>query len=90
VAPRAAHERFRSGKAAYDDLAKVRTGGDSDHRKAVNQAIKAIERDLKRDPLSVGESRAGDNRVVHEWPIGVDVLVDQGRRVVTVLRVWGY
>jgi hypothetical protein len=76
--------------AAYDDLASAWTSGDSGRRRAINRAVQTLEARLQADPLAVGESRDGDYRVVHERPIGMDVLVDLATRAVTVVRVWDY
>ena len=76
--------------AAYDDLARVWTSGDSGRRRAINRALQTLEARLQANPLAVGESRDGDYRVAHERPVGMDVLVDPEMRAVTVVRVWDY
>lgn len=60
----------------------------SRRRDAVTAAIDALERRLAADPLAEGESRAGDDRVALEWPVGIDFRVDPVSRVVVVGRVW--
>lgn len=60
----------------------------SSDKGAITAAANIIDYRLRRDPLGVGESRADDDRVLFEDPLGVLYVVDSGDRKVTVLRVW--
>jgi hypothetical protein len=57
-------------------------------RNAVTDASEQIDRMLTRDPLNVGESRPGNQRVAFAFPLGVryEVVLDDRRSV--VVAVW--
>jgi hypothetical protein len=57
-------------------------------RKAISAASDALEVDLRRDPLNVGESRAGRTRITFVGPLGFvfDVYPQAGQ--VIVKAVW--
>jgi hypothetical protein len=57
-------------------------------RNAVTAASDAIDRDLERDPLGIGESRSGATRIHIVAPLAVYYDVDPGRRAVTVWALW--
>jgi hypothetical protein len=57
-------------------------------RKAISQASNRIEKQLARDPENVGESREGDDRVCHDFPLGLIFELDSANKVVRVLQVW--
>lgn len=61
---------------------------DSSDRKLVTLAAKEIERQLSNDPLNIGESRGGNERIVIERPLGVLVEVLEDDRLAKVLHVW--
>jgi hypothetical protein len=54
---------------------------------AITAAADRIDRLLQRDPLGVGESRAGPNRILFEGPLGVLYQVIEPTRTVLVLSV---
>ena len=74
--------------AAQDQLADqylaARLGG---RDAEFSQSVSEIEVKLARDPLAVGESRVGSQRVLIELPAMVFYLVDDQARVATVAGV---
>ena len=61
---------------------------DADDRAAVADAADTVDAHLRRDPLTAGESRLGNSRVVFEGVLGIafDVSVDDSK--VSVKAVW--
>jgi hypothetical protein len=43
---------------------------------------------LRHDPLNTGESRAEDDRIYYESPLGIPFTVNEMDRKVFVERVW--
>jgi len=72
-------------RSARDQLATLWI--QADDRNAITDAANRIDRLLERDPLSCGESRAGDRRILIEAPLVVVYRVDEPARRVTVLSV---
>ena len=77
-------------KSAVNDLARFWVDEDSLMRKAISRAANRIEKQLAYDPENTGESREGNERVYHEFPLGVLFAVDQASQMVRVLQVWKY
>jgi hypothetical protein len=71
--------------SAEAELADLWTGAAD--RAAVASAADAVEALLERDPLSQGESRAGDDRLLFYPPLSFLFQVDQDQRLVSVLAV---
>lgn len=72
--------------AALNMLAAASLAGD---RNAVAEASFRIERELRRQPLDVGESRTSSvNRTYFDRPLGVEYEVIEDDKRVRVLRVW--
>ena len=59
-------------------------------RPAVTSAVDEIDRILAADPLTAGESRSEQTRVVFISPIGVFVDIDESAQIVNVLKVWTF
>jgi len=59
-------------------------------RGAVTAAADAIDAALARNPLSQGEGREGDTRILFVEPLAVLYEVDAANRHVTVFDVWRY
>lgn len=57
-------------------------------RAGVTSAANAIDEMLRRDPLSFGESRVGDRRVIFESPLGAIYSVSRLDRLVEILVIW--
>ena len=77
--------RVRWRRKAKEALAAVWLAASD--RNEVTAAAHRIEVLLRRDPLSSGESRGGNFRVVFDWPIGVfyQVCPQAGEvRIITV------
>jgi mRNA-degrading endonuclease RelE of RelBE toxin-antitoxin system len=62
----------------------------SRQRERVTEAAREIERLLETEPNEVGESRAGNRRIVFARPLGVTYEVDELRRVVLVFHLWQF
>jgi hypothetical protein len=75
---------------ALNDLASVWIGADSAQRRAINVATNAIDERLRSDPFGSSESRANDDRVLFEEPLGVLFVVNLTKRSVRVEHVWQY
>jgi len=52
-----------------------------------NRAVDAMEYELARDPLGVGESRPGPYRVIYDLPASLLYRADENARVVVILSV---
>lgn len=59
-------------------------------REAVTQAANRIDERLRRDPFGESESRSGNDRILHEAPLGVLLRVFPDKKLVVVLSVWLY
>jgi hypothetical protein len=55
---------------------------------AITAAANRIDVQLRRDPLNTGESRADDDRIHVEGPLGILFTVDSMDCKVYVERVW--
>jgi len=42
------------------------------------------------DPFRVSESRGNEDRVLFEYPLGVQIEIDPQKQIVWVLHVWRY
>lgn len=74
--------------AAQDQLADQYLAARLDGRDAeFSQAVSEIEVKLARDPLTVGESRTGNERILFDRPAMVFYDVDTPTRVVTIAGV---
>jgi hypothetical protein len=74
--------------SALRDLADVWTNAPD--RNAVTAASRAIDLRLGRDPLSQGEAREGNLRILFVPPLAVIYQVEPDDCRVTVLDVWLY
>ncbi len=59
-------------------------------RQRLSEVMARVEERLGRSPETLGESREGDSRVLHDDPLGVLFEIDPQRRVVRILSVWRY
>ncbi len=59
-------------------------------RSLVAAAVDAMDRQLRDDPLEVGESRDGNRRLLIYWPLAISYVVKDADRVVQVNKVWRY
>ena len=60
----------------------------ADDKASVPAAANRIDAALRRDPLSVGESRDRGRRVHFDLPLGVLFTVDAMDRTVFIIQVW--
>ncbi len=57
-------------------------------KSAVTKAANHLDARLRSDPLNTGESRAANERVEFDSPLGILFSVDSLGNTVHVLRVW--
>ena len=72
--------------SAEDELARIWTSAPD--RNDVAVAADEIDRLLKQNPQTLGESRSGEVRVLLVPPLGVHFQVSEPDRHVWVLEVW--
>jgi hypothetical protein len=72
---------------ADNELAQLWMLANSQMRAAINAAANEIKRQLKSDPLVVGESRGEGERIAFEYPLGISFHVESERFVI-VGHVW--
>lgn len=58
------------------------------NRQAVTRTSAELDRLLQRDPLNLGESREGNERVVFVLPLAIRYQVSEADRLVAVQEVW--
>jgi plasmid stabilization system protein ParE len=71
---------------AEEELARI--WSDAVDKAAITTAANQIERDLETNPRSVGESRAGSNRIHFQPPLAIQFRVAKAHSLVYVLEVW--
>jgi hypothetical protein len=76
-------------QAAIDELSNLWTHSDSGGRRAITTATHALDQQLAADPFRVSESRGNEDRVLFEYPLGVQEI-DSQKQIVWVLHVWRY
>jgi mRNA-degrading endonuclease RelE of RelBE toxin-antitoxin system len=59
-------------------------------RRLISEAADKLDEQLGRNAESVGESRSGDRRIVHESPLGIIFSVNDQDCIVLVLDVWRF
>jgi hypothetical protein len=62
----------------------------ADDKKAITNAANRIDISLRKDPLNVGESRADNDRIYFESPLGILYTVDTMDQMVFVERAWRF
>ncbi len=72
---------------ALDDLARIWTAADSNHRREITVAARDVDRLLRTDPETQGESRDAGRRSAFVGPLVLTVRVVSEDQVVRVLRV---
>jgi hypothetical protein len=60
----------------------------STDRNALTGAANFLDRELARDPSSLGESRPSGLRIAHCLPLGIRYQIQEEDRLVRVLAVW--
>ena len=74
--------------AAERSLAAIWT--DAADRQSIADAARSVDQILSASPLSAGESRTGNQRIIFQRPLGVVFDVNEPDRVVSVLRVYRF
>lgn len=72
---------------ALNELADIWMRADSSLRRAVNEQVQEIDRELAQDPFNTGESRLDDVRLAFFSPLTVEFFPDADSQTVTVLHV---
>ena len=75
---------------ALDALADIYVAAEPDERARMAAALEALNVRLRADPLSVGESRAGSNRIALVSLLAVVFQVSESNLTVRVARVTRY
>ncbi len=75
-------------ETALEELAALWLRADSESRRLVTAAARALDEALTDRPEEKGESRAEGERVFFSFPLGVVFDVDHNRSVARVLHVW--
>jgi len=70
---------------AEDQLTAIWLSGRD--RQYLREAVDAFERDCQVNPLSLGESREGNFRLVFVGPLRIWIEVDTDAKVVTVYNI---
>jgi hypothetical protein len=73
-------------RRALNELTTLWTNADSTLRRAITSAADEIDRRLKDNPDSEGESRADGERILFAGPLGILYHVKQG--AVLIFHVW--
>ena len=73
---------------ALDRLAAMWMQSDSQMRQEITSASHRVEKRLRTDPFSFGESRPGGRRIAFELPLGVLLRISSDGKTVFVLNAW--
>lgn len=57
-------------------------------RSQIVETASRIDEELRREPLTVGESREDPYRVTFDPPLAIRFLVDEAARLVVVVNLW--
>ena len=77
-------------RATLDDLERIRAEVDPAHWAIVGAAIREIERRLRDDPESEGESRPDGQRISFVAPLGFTFQLVPDQKIVVVSNVWWF
>ena len=80
---------YRS-QAAVMPLREVWEQADEELREAILSASRLVNLRLHEDPHSEGESRDGQTRILFQAPVGVLYEVDEGKKLVNIVRSWAF
>ena len=76
-------------QAALDELAFVWVSSDTKTRNQITAATTLLDRHLRANAPRLGESRDDEDfRLLIVEPIGIEFLVSEEDRLVTVFRAW--
>jgi len=75
-------------QSALARLSTIWINADPGLRAQITQATHEIDRQLRTDPLNLGESRSERSRIAFVVPLGVLFRVDRDERRAVVQRVW--
>ena len=64
--------------------------GDDAFRQAICKASHFVDMRLRLAPGDEGESRAEEERILFQAPVGVLYQVDTDNKIVKILRSWAY
>jgi G:T-mismatch repair DNA endonuclease (very short patch repair protein) len=73
-----------------DDLARIWLGANSEQKVEITVASERMDRQLRRDPMGVGQARDRGWRVLVAPPLAVKYEVSDDDRLVRVVDVWQF
>ena len=76
-------------QSASDQLAEIWMKADSPLRNEINTYVQHLDRHLRANADRLGESRETGVRILTDTPLGIEFLVSEPDRLVTVVRAWG-
>ena len=75
-------------QSALTQLSAIWVEADPPLRARITQATHEVDRELRTDPLNLGESRSESSRIAFVPPLGVLFRVDAQSRLAVVESVW--
>ena len=75
-------------QTALTQLSAIWVDGDPPLRARVTQAVHEIDRELRTNPVNLGESRSERSRIAFAPPLGLLFRVDAVGRLAVVESVW--
>jgi hypothetical protein len=80
----------RWAQDARDELTECYLAADPALQELIGTAAFQMEQELRLNPLDVGESRSGDQRIDFEYPLAFLFHVDLDDETVSIVNVWTY
>jgi hypothetical protein len=80
----------RWSQYASDELGRLWAEADAETRTLLSVVIQWIDQELRSDPLSLGESREGADRIWFIPPLAIRFEVNRAERFARVLHVWTF
>jgi hypothetical protein len=74
--------------AALTQLSEIWVEAPSSLRARITDTVREIDRELRRDPVAIGESRSERSRIAFVAPLGLLFRVDIANRLAMVEKVW--
>jgi hypothetical protein len=76
-------------QSASDQLADIWIKADSHLRNEITKYLHDLDRHLRANADRLGESRETGVRILTSAPVGIEFLISEPDRLVTVVRAWG-
>jgi hypothetical protein len=77
-------------RTALTPLTTTWEQADAPLREAILLASRKVDEQLQSEPHVQGESRGDGTRILFQAPLGVTYEVDEGMKLVRILRAWAY